>query len=189
MNIITGQDPIWKTDEYDVVLVGTSIYCMLTNGFQSKIRFKYPEIDKANNSTNYGDSRKLGKRLTIDGTPTISLLYVTKFPNSRRVFIDYDALEHTLSTANAEFKGKKVMTTLIGTTQFDGNGDREKCLSIIEKCTSDLDIDIYDYEQLPRLKEIEYNIDKLRKLRNSDEEKYMELWKNKENVLRKLYLC
>ena len=171
MNIITGQDPIWKTDEYDVVLVGTSIYCMLTNGFQSKIRFKYPEIDKANNSTNYGDSRKLGKGLTIDGTPTISLLYVTKFPNSRRVFIDYDALEHTLSTANAEFKG------------------REKCLSIIEKCTSDLDIDIYDYEQLPRLKEIEYNIDKLRKLRNSDEEKYMELWKNKENVLRKLYLC
>ena len=46
MKIITNEDLIWKTDNYDVILVGTSIYCMLTNGFQSKMRMKYPYIDK-----------------------------------------------------------------------------------------------------------------------------------------------
>ena len=54
MNIIQGKDAIWETDKYDVVLVGTSIYCMLTNGFQSKIRFKYPHVDAANDKTPFG---------------------------------------------------------------------------------------------------------------------------------------
>ena len=47
MNIIKDKDPISLTDDYDVILVGTSIYCMMPNGFQSKIRFKYPEIEAA----------------------------------------------------------------------------------------------------------------------------------------------
>ena len=137
MNIIKDKDPIWETEKYDVILVGTSIYCMLTNGFQSKIRFKYPHVDDANNKTPFGDKRKLGKRLTVepieDGQPIISLLYIANYPHSKRVFVDYEALENALATANAEFKGKKVMTTLLGESAFDGNGDREKLLKIIEK--------------------------------------------------------
>ena len=107
LNIIKDKEPIWETDKYDVILVGTSIYCMLTNGFQSKMRLKYPYIDAINDSTNYGDSRKLGKRMTIQGKPIISLMYIANYPHRKRVFVDYDALEHAMATANAEFKGKK----------------------------------------------------------------------------------
>ena len=59
-----------------------------------------------------------------------------------------------MSTANAEFKGKKVITTIVGSTKVDGNGEREKCLEILEKCTKDLDIDVYDYEQLTYSEEV-----------------------------------
>lgn len=192
MRIIEGKDPIWETDKYDVILVGTSIYCMLTNGFQSKIRFKYPNVDKENNKTPYGDKRKLGTRLTIypivDEQPTISLCYIANYPNSKRVFVDYDALENVLATANAEFKGEKVLTTLLGASQFDGNGDIEKIKEIIEKNTKDLDIDVYVYEQIPRVDEIAYNENKLRKYRDKGGEENEQLWKNRDKILEKLYL-
>lgn len=149
IKIIKNEDAIWHTDEYDVILVGTSIYNMLTNGFQYKLKIKYDEIEKANNTTNYGDKRKLGKRLTIDGNPTISLMYICRYPGLRHgPPIDYDALQNCLSTANAEFKGKKVMTTMIGCSDFDGNGDKEKVLKMLETYCKDIDLTVYDYHQL-----------------------------------------
>ena len=75
-------------------------------------------------------------------------MYIGTYPSRNSVYIDYVALENCLKTANAEFKGKKVMTTLLGTTKFDGKGDREKCLKIIEENTNDLDLYIYDFEQI-----------------------------------------
>ena len=45
--------------------------------------------------------------------------------HGKKDFIDYDALEKCLRTANAEFKGKKVMSTIIGSSNFDGKGDRK----------------------------------------------------------------
>lgn len=149
VKVIKNEDAIWHTDEYDVILVGTSIYNMLTNGFQNKLKLKYNEIEKANNTTNYGDKRKLGKRLTIDGKPTISLMYICKYPGLRHgPPINYEALENCLMTANAEFKGKKVMTTMIGCSDFDGNGDKEKVLEMLEKYCKDIDLTVYDYHQL-----------------------------------------
>lgn len=199
MNIIKDKDAIWETDKYDVVLVGTSIYCMLTNGFQSKIRFKYPHVDKANDKTPFGDQRKLGKRLTVEpieeGQPIVSLLYIARYPHSKRVFVDYDALENALATANAEFKGKKVMTTLLGETPFDGNGDREKLLKIIEENTKDLDLDVYDYKQLPRVRERGMIMSKLMTRRRHEEGRgkltktqRKPVWTGLDKVLKELYL-
>lgn len=149
IKIVENEDAIWHTDEYDVILVGTSIYNMLTNGFQNKLKNKYNNIDEINKTTNYGDKRKLGKRLTIDGKPTISLLYICRYPGLRHgPAIDYEALKNAIMTANAEFKGKKVMTTLIGCSDFDGNADRDKVLDILETYGKDMDITIYDYHQL-----------------------------------------
>ena len=187
-NIIKGKDPIWETDKYDVILVGTSIFCMLSNGFQSKIKNKYPYIDKINDSTKYGDRRKLGKRLTIDGNPIISLLYISEYPNSKRVVLHYDALEHALATANAEFKGKRVLTTVLGSSKFDGNGEHDKVLEIMRKTLKDVDVDVYDYEQIDRRKEIKVNLRKIRDLSTVDREKYKSLWKRKDEILKKLYL-
>lgn len=186
--IIKDKDAIWETDKYDVVLLGTSIYNMLTNGLQSKMRIKYPELETANQSTAYGDLKKLGKRVTVEGTPIISLLYICKYPNSKRVFLDYDALESCLETANSEFKGKKVMTTVLGCSRFDGNGDREKVLEIIEKATPDLYIDVYDYEQMAKRDEFMVHVRKMYKYIKSDYGRFRQLYDNRDEILKKIYL-
>lgn len=188
MNIIKDKDPISITDEYDVILVGTSIYCMMPNGFQSKIRFKYPEVEAANDSSPYGDKRKLGKRLTIDGNPTISLLYITKYPNTKKDYLDYNALKACLLTAAAEFKGKRIMTTVLGSSKYDGNGDKERILAIMEECTKGLDLDVYDYEQMSRYDEMRIWRRKIYRVKLTDKEKYYTLHNNIEEIYKKLYL-
>lgn len=188
MNIIKDKDPIDLTDDYDVVLVGTSIYCMLSNGFQSKIRYKYPEIDEANDSSPYGDRRKLGKRLTMDGKPTISLLFITGYPNSKKDYLDYDALRTSLLTAAAEFRGKKVMTTVLGSSRFDGNGDKDKILAIMEECTVGLDIDVYDYFQMSRIEEMKEWNRKIYRVKLTDKDKYYALRSKQDEIYKKLYL-
>lgn len=188
LNFIKNKDAIWETDKYDVILVGTSIYCMLSNGFQSKLRLKYPYIEEANNSTNYGDLRKLGKRLTIQGKPIISLLYIAKYPHSKREFVDYDALEHALATANAEFRSKKVLTTVLGCSKFDGNGNREKILDIMERNTQNMDVDVYDYLQLEKRKEIRLYFNKIKSFETTEPEKYAQLWPVRKELIKDLYL-
>lgn len=188
INIIKDKEPIWETDKYDVILVGTSIYNMLSNGFQSKLRLKYPYIEEINDSTNYGDLRKLGKRMTIQGKPIISLMYIAKYPNSRREFIDYDALEHALSTANAEFRGKKVLTTMLGCSKFDGNGDKDKVLEIINRTANNLELDVYDYLQLEKRKEIALHFKKIREFETTEPEKFKQLWPIRKELIKDLYL-
>jgi hypothetical protein len=188
VNIIKDKEPIWETDKYDVILVGTSIYNMLSNGFQSKLRLKYPYIEEINDSTNYGDLRKLGKRMTIQGKPIISLMYIAKYPNSRRKFIDYDALEHALSTANAEFRGKKVLTTMLGCSKFDGNGDKDKVLEIINRTANNLELDVYDYLQLEKRKEIALHFKKIREFETTEPEKFKQLWPIRKELIKDLYL-
>lgn len=190
MNIVKDKDLIFDTEKYDAILVGTSISCMLTNGFQSKIRFKYPYIDEMNNTTKYNDKKKLGTRLTdtIHGKPYISLLYISKYPNRNRVTLDYEALENCLLTANAEFKGYKVATTVIGSSIFDGNGDKEQIMNIIANSTKDIDLYVYDYVQIDRVKEIEYQKNKLNRLKAIDMEKYNRLWNVREDMFKKMFL-
>lgn len=165
--IIKDKEPIYDTDKFDVVLLGVSTHNMFMGNFQSKMAVKYPIIEKVNNSTPYGDIRKLGKRITVDDTkPIISLMYICKYPSRKDNFIDYEALENCLKTANSEFKGKKVLTTVLGSTKFDGKGDKEKCLKIIEENTKDLDLYVYDFEQITIKEEIKRQNQYFRKLKD-----------------------
>ena len=188
INIIKDKDPIWDVKDYDVVLVGTNVYCMMTNGFQSKIASMFPDVNEANlMAGHYGDMRKLGKRLTMyDMTPTVSLLYICGYPHSKRQFVDYGALERCLATANAEFKGKRVMTTMLGTTRFDGNGDRDIVLRIIEENTRNLDLCVYDYEQLDKRAERKIVVNTLKE---EDYEKYLSMRKNLNEYYKTFYLA
>lgn len=189
IEIIKDKDLIWDTDNYDVILVGTSIYNLLTQGFQSKMTLKYPYIVEANNSTPYADKRKYGKRLTLEGSPIISLMYICGYPHSKRDYLNYDALAHCLATANGEFKGKKVATTLLGTSLFDGNGDRERCLSIIEENTKNINLTVYDFPQYNRRKEIAMVCNKWNEYAKRGEwRKWKELKEHKDEIIAKLYL-
>lgn len=188
MTIVKDKDPIWDTDDFDVVLVGTSVYNQLNGGFQSKIRYKYPFIDEENRKTKYADYSKMGTRITVGNEPSISLLYISGNYKTLSTTLNYEALEKCLQTANAEFKGKKVVTTVLGSTRFDGRGDKEKCLKIIEENTSDLDLTVYDYEQKTRKEEIDEQNKYLSFLRRTNQEKYQQLKSVFDLYLKKLYL-
>ena len=188
LKIIKDKDPIWETDNFDVILIGTSIYNQLNGGFQSKIKYKYPIVDEKNRETKYADFSKLGTRITINDTPIISLMYICGYPRPNIDTVDYDSLTKCLLTANAEFRGKKIMATIIGSSQFDGNGDKDKCLKIIKDSTKDLDIALYDYEQKKRIDEIREQKMYLKSLQYTDIEKYNKLKNVFDLYLKKLYL-
>lgn len=155
VTIIDDREPIYDTDDYEVVLMGVSTHNMLMGGFQKKMGIKYPIVEKVNDSTPYADKRKMGKIITIDdNTPIISLMYICTHPSIKGEYLDYNALKECLEKANNEFKGKKVMTTLLGGTNFDGKGDKEKCLEIIKESTKDLDLYIYVVEPITINEEI-----------------------------------
>lgn len=190
INFAKNKDLIWETDNYDVILVGTSIYCMLSNGFQGKMNLKYPFLEEENNKTSYGNLNKLGTRITIEreNSPIISLMYICKHPHKTREFISYDALERCLRTAMAEFKGKKIATTLLGCSVFDGNGDRDKILGIMENCTKGYSLDVYDYKQLDKNDEIELIKRKIISTKDTNPEKYQEMWNKREEIFKQMYL-
>lgn len=188
LKIIKDKDPIWETDKFDVILIGTSIYNQLNGGFQSKMKYKYPMVDEKNRETKYADFSKLGTRITINDTPVISLMYICGYPRPNIDTVDYDSLTKCLLTANAEFRGKKVMATILGSSQFDGNGDKDKCLKIIEDSTKDLDITLYDYEQKKRADEIREQKMYIKSLQYTDIEKYNKLKNVFDLYLKKLYL-
>lgn len=188
LKIIKDKDPIWETDNFDVILIGASIYNQLNGGFQSKIKYKYPIVDEKNRETKYADFSKLGTRITINDTPIISLMYICGYPRPNIDTVDYDSLTKCLLTANAEFRGKKIMATIIGSSQFDGNGDKDKCLKIIKDSTKDLDITLYDYEQKKRIDEIREQKMYLKSLQYTDIEKYNKLKNVFDLYLKKLYL-
>lgn len=143
-------DLINEEEQYDVILIGTTYFCMLSGGFQSKMRYKYPIIEQEDDKQPYGDKRRLGTHLTVNITDNhaVSLMYICGMKRHSRCTLDYNALEKCLLTANAEFAGKKCAATIIGASRFDGCGEREKCLELIERCTPQLDLTIYDYQQL-----------------------------------------
>lgn len=188
IKFVKDKEPIWDTDDFDVLLIGTSIYNRLDGGFQSKIKFKYPLVDEENNKTKYADVSKLGSRLTVGNEPKISLMYICSYPTTKQETLDYDALDRCLKTANAEFRGKKVLMTIVGASEFDGNGDREKCLKLIEENTKDLDVTIYDYEQKKRSVEIALQKRYLKNLKSTNKEKYEQLLSVFDLYLKKLYL-
>lgn len=136
--------------KYDVILVGTSINNALGNGFQRQIRINFPIVDKINKTTNYGDLRKLGTVKVIDSNPIFCLCYINKSkrrPDLNPDYLDYESLESCLSLINENFKGKKIASTIMGVSDYEGNGNLEKIMQIFEKHSSNIDLFLYDYEQ------------------------------------------
>ena len=189
MKVIKDKDLIWDTDNYDVILVGTSIYNMLTQGFQAKMALKYPDIVDVNMSTPYADTRKYGKCMIIEGKPKIILLYMCAYQNSLYDVVNYDALAQCLETVNDECKGLKVASTIIGASKFDGGGNKERCLELMTDKLKDIDLTVYDYEQVTKRHEI------AKFLRSWNELRYIPRWKElnsmakqKKEILLSLFL-
>lgn len=146
-------DLINEVDQYDVLLVGTNVYGRLTNGWQLDAKLKYPLIHLKNMNTKYGDVKKMGSILQVkeQNCPVICLCYITKGYNFRpdieNDYLSYAALESCLYSINILFKGKKVACPILGSSKFDGNGDKQKIIDLFEVTLNDVDLTLYDYMQ------------------------------------------
>ena len=137
INIIKDIDLFEHVNEYEAVLIGTSTYCTMSQGIQLKVMLDYPYVYNKNLETKYGDPEKLGTILQCEHEKEpkfcLCFIYEGNFrPDLKKDYLSYESLEKCLSLVNILYKGKRIATTLLGTSRFDGNGDREKVMEIFE---------------------------------------------------------
>ena len=136
--------------DYDIIIVGTGIHNSLGNGFQHDIKINFPFVEDALKKTPYADKRKLGTVTVVKSTP----LYCLGFIHSggyrkdlNPVYLNYEALNDALHLIDNNFKNKRIASSFIGCSQFDGNGDKERVLEIFNNLSGENEYFLYDYEQ------------------------------------------
>jgi hypothetical protein len=180
ITIIKDVDLFEHVNEYEAVLIGTSTYCTMSQGIQLKVMLDYPYAYNKNLETKYGDPQKLGTLLecTSDGEPTFCLCFIYEGnfrPDLKKDYLSYESLEKCLSLVNILYKGKRIATTLLGASRFDGNGDRDKIMEIFERTLKDVDITIYDYFQRSRAEEMKLVRDNELAVKKVDREAYYKM--------------
>jgi hypothetical protein len=180
INVIKDVDLYNHVGEFDVVLVGTNNYCMMSQGIQLNIMLNYPYVYDKNLETKYGDPEKLGTVLECasEGEPTFCLCFICggNFrPDLQKDYLSYESLEKCLKLVNILYKGKNVATTLLGASRFDGNGDKEKIMEIFNNCITDVNLTIYDYYQKSRSEQLNEIRNKELEVREKDRKAYYEM--------------
>ena len=184
IKVENGKDLYNCINDYDVTLIGVDIYCNMSQGFQRKVMLNYPYVMDANMSTRYADKSKMGSILECkkEGNPTFVLLFINEGnfrPDLKKESVSYTSLEKCMKIINILYKGKKIACTLLGASRFDGNGDKEKVLEILSANSSNIDLTIYDYEQLSRSEELKkIRIEEI-KLKEIDADAYYETVKKR----------
>lgn len=177
IEVIKDIDLYDNVDKYDAILIGTNINCSMSQGFQRKVMLNYPYVQEENMKTKYGDEKKLGTVLECkeEGQPTFILLYIAKGntrPDVNKEYLSYEALEKCLKIVNVLYKGCNLASTFIGTSKFDGNGDKERVMEILSENADKVNLTIYDYEQLSRHDELKkVRVEEL-KLKETDIDAY-----------------
>ena len=181
INVIKDEDIYWHFSEYDIILIGTNIYCTMSQGIQLKIMLNYPYVYNKNLETKYGDMDKMGTILECksENEPTFCLCFITKGYNFRpdleKDYLSYDALENALKLVNVKYKGKKIACPLLGSSRFDGNGDKEKILNIFKKALTDVECTVFDYFQKSRAEEMKEVRDRELAVKKDNRKAYYEM--------------
>lgn len=181
IKIIKDVDLYDHFDEYDIILIGTNLYCTMSQGIQLKVMLNYPYVYNKNLETKYGDIDKLGTILECEseGEPTFCLCFITKGfnfrPDLENDYLSYEALENTLKLVNIRYKGKKIACPLLGNSRFDGNGDKEKIMEIFNTTLKDVECTIFDYFQKSRAEEMKEVRDNELAVKKNDRERYYKM--------------
>lgn len=192
IKIIKDIDLFDNVKDYDIVLVGTNIYCNLSQGFQRKVMLNYPYVQEMNMSTKYADKKKLGTILECkkEDNPTFLLLYITEGnfrPDLKKDTLSYESLEKCIKLINILYKGMNIACTFLGSSRFDGNGDKDKILKIIENNSKNVNITIFDYEQKSRAEELKETREKELKLKEENADAYYEAVKKRKEEAEERY--
>ena len=145
-------------DDHEVILVGTNQNCSMAQGFQRFVMLNYPHVQKVNEGTNYGDTRKFGLTMHVDpqeDSPEFCICYMYRHntrPDLTKDTVVYRALEECLEHVAAFYAGRNVGTTLMGASKYEGNGDRDKILEMFHKVfdNESINLTVYDYTQKSR---------------------------------------
>lgn len=135
---------------YDIIIVGTGVHNALGNGFQYDVKINFPLVEYAVKQTPYADPRKMGTVSVINETPIFCVGFIHQGGYRKDLtpdYLDYDAVKDVLHLVDTNFKEKKIATTLIGCSLFDGNGDKNQVLEIFNGLSDNNEYFIYDYEQ------------------------------------------
>lgn len=150
INIITNKPLIEDIFNYDVIIVGTGIHNALGNGFQYDVKINFPTVEEIVKKTPYADVRKLGTVTVVNSTPIFCVGFIHKGgyrKDLNPVYLDYKSLEDVLTLIDNNFENKRIATSFIGCSQFDGNGEKEIVLKIFSGLSDKNEYFIYDYEQ------------------------------------------
>lgn len=156
ITIIKDVDLIDEIANYDIIIIGTNVYCTLSQGIQRDIALNYPYAREKNFTTKYGDINKLGTILecSANGEPTIVLAYIYRgYPYRRSMdedYLDYKALKKCLKKINNKYKGKTIATTILGCSRFDGNGSKDIVIDLLNSELTDVNAIVYDFYQKSR---------------------------------------
>lgn len=156
MTVKEGINLIEDCENYDYILVGVNINHSMRNGFAEDVKEKYPYVYEENLKSPYGDIRKIGSYIECgqENEQKILLLFITKgYPKKKNKednidYLDYESLRKCLRLINIRYKGKTLACPLLGCSRFDGNGNKDRVLQMIEEELNNVDITVYNfYEQ------------------------------------------
>lgn len=150
LNFIHDTPLIEDIFNFDIILLGTGIHNALGNGFQYDVKINFPIVEETIKKTPYADSRKLGTVTVINHKPIFCVGFIHKGgyrKDINPVYLDYNALNDVLLLIDNNFENKRIGMPLIGCSQFDGNGDKDKVIELLNKLSDKNEYFIYDYNQ------------------------------------------
>ena len=156
--IIKDKFLIEDIKKYQIVLVPMSVNNSMNSGFAYEIGLNFPAIKEKVQTTPYGDRRKLGTVSVFkDDGITFCICFMHTGGQSKQLeYVKYDSLADCLDLININFKDETVVSPILGSTKYDGRGDKEKIIDIFEEHCPDINLILYDYEERNFMDEIYY---------------------------------
>ena len=158
VTIVKDKFLIEDIKKYTIVLVPMSANNSMNSGFAYEIGLNFPPIREKVQTTPYGDRRKFGTVSVFkDEGITFCICFMHSGGQSKQAeYVKYDSLADCLDLININFKGKTVASPILGSTKYDGRGDKEKIINIFKEHCTDIDLILYDYEERNFMDEIYY---------------------------------
>ena len=158
VTIVKDKFLIEDIKKYTIVLVPMSANNSMNSGFAYEIGLNFPPIREKVQTTPYGDRRKFGTVSVFkDEGITFCICFMHTGGQSKQAeYVKYDSLANCLDLININFKGKTVASPILGSTKYDGRGDKEKIINIFKEHCTDIDLILYDYEERNFMDEIYY---------------------------------
>ena len=158
VTIVKDKFLIEDIKKYTIVFVPMSANNSMNSGFAYEIGLNFPSIREKVQTTPYGDRRKFGTVSVFkDDGITFCICFMHTGGQSKQVeYVKYDSLADCLDLININFKGKTVASPILGSTKYDGRGDKEKIINIFKEHCTDIDLILYDYEERNFMDEIYY---------------------------------